>query len=423
MNKLTIAIGAISLLPYLSGTAQADDKHPVKAGDSIASIADFYGVSQNDLREANRLKQDDIIRPGQELTIPDSLRGGAVRHHVIEKGDTLSSIAKKHRVPAKTLASANKLTKSSPLQLGRTLVIPDRDDALSSNFHPKKVTKLIKSGKKVQGGVAHTVQPGQSLWIIARAYNTSGDRIAAANNFSPEDRISVGQTILIPGASTVVPVRVKGFVPQPTRLVSVWNNDNAVIRLLSNSGKVNQKSRKILSRLGRAKTKKNRIKLLHPRLVHMLQRVAERFPGKTIEIISGYRPHKRGTRVSKHSEGRALDFRVEGVPNRELYEFIKELPGVGAGYYPNSVFVHMDVRNRKILWTDYSGVGQAAQYEKPTAPSQESDIEAASDAVESETPEERAGQKHSTAKTDIHSNNTPSDLNLLNSADEPNLEL
>jgi uncharacterized protein YcbK (DUF882 family) len=96
----------------------------------------------------------------------------------------------------------------------------------------------------------------------------------------------------------------------------------------------------------------------------MLQRVAERFPGHSIDIISGYRPRKRGHKLSMHNLGRALDFRVRGVANRELYKFINGLPHVGAGYYPNSVFVHMDVRDRKTRWTDYAGPGEAARYTK-----------------------------------------------------------
>jgi hypothetical protein len=53
------------------------------------------------------------------------------------------------------------------------------------------------------------------------------------------------------------------------------------------------------------------------------------------------------------------------VDRKELYLFIKELPKVGAGYYPNSVFVHMDVRRKPGVWTDYSGPGQPAQMRRP----------------------------------------------------------
>ncbi len=357
-------------------------EYTVKQGDSVARIADFHGISQDDLRAANGLSKKAAVRIGQKLIIPHELRSGAIKGHVVKKGDTLASIAKKHRVSVKALAAANKLSKQSKLKLGRTLIIPDTGDDADRVYRPRKVNKLVKSGEIVSGGVRHTVQPGQSLWIIARAYNKSGARIAKANGFSIKKPLRVGKTILIPGAKEVVPVRVKGFVIQPVRFVSVWNNKKAKIRLLTKSGKINNPSRRVLSRLAGPKKKtKRRIKLLHPRLIHMLQRVAERFPGHTIEIVSGYRPHQRGTRISKHNQGRAVDFRVKGISNRELFSYVKELPKIGAGYYPNSVFVHLDVRSKKTLWTDYSGVGESSRYSKP---GKERDVEAEADALISE---------------------------------------
>jgi LysM repeat protein len=340
--------------------------YTVAPGDSIAKIADFHGCSQNDLREANGLKEGSLLRVGQELTIPYALRGGVGHSHVVRKGDTLGGIAAKYKVPVRTLANANKLSEKTPLEIGRTLIIPEEETPAKEAYKPPKVSKLIKSGEKVPGGVRHEIQPGQSLWTIARAYNTTGDRIAEANDFDAGVPLMEGQKILIPGAPKVVPVRIKGFAVQPVRFVSVWNNKSENLRLLTNSGKLNRKSRKQLSKLAGPKgnQKSKRIKLFVPRLIHMLQRVAERFPGHTIEIISGYRPPKKGHGRSMHNVGRAIDFRVRGIDRKELYDYIKQLPNVGAGYYPNSVFVHMDVRDKKALWTDLSGIGEAPLYEK-----------------------------------------------------------
>ena len=96
----------------------------------------------------------------------------------------------------------------------------------------------------------------------------------------------------------------------------------------------------------------------------MLQKVADQFPGKQIEIISGHRLAEKGWH-SYHNFGRAVDFRVAGVDRKELYEFARTLPKCGTGFYPNSVFIHLDVRDKSTTWTDYSGVGEAAQYKKP----------------------------------------------------------
>lgn len=101
---------------------------------------------------------------------------------------------------------------------------------------------------------------------------------------------------------------------------------------------------------------------LHPRLLQLLQAVVEHFPGHTVEIVSGYRP---GEGTSRHSHARALDLRLLGVRHEELRDFARTLPGAGVGFYPNSVFIHLDVRDTdegRAFWTDYSGPGETPRY-------------------------------------------------------------
>lgn len=100
----------------------------------------------------------------------------------------------------------------------------------------------------------------------------------------------------------------------------------------------------------------------HPRLVQLLQAVMDRFPGRMVEIVSGYRP---GDGASRHAHARALDLRLRGVRYEELRDFARTLPDAGVGYYPNSVFVHLDVRDPsegRAFWADYSGPGERPRY-------------------------------------------------------------
>lgn len=308
---LPILVTCFALLPL---RAQAKEQtYLVQPGDSVAEIADHFGVSQSELMEVNDIRDPLALRPGQTLTIPDQLRYGS-RGHMIQAGDTLVAIAKRYKVSTKALAELNKLEQSTPLSIGRTLLIPD-----------------TQSGLRAKGAT-------------------------------------------------------KGRGRQPVVLMRIQSGQSAKVLLTNKSGSVNQKGRKVLSQLAapRARVSKSGVKgkqprgmLLHPRLVQLLSRVSERFPGRAIQIVSGYRPHRRGKNRSKHAEGRALDFRVEGVANRELYEFIKTLPKTGAGYYPNSTFVHLDTRDISVTWTDYAGPGESARYGKAGA---SGDFEAMSDA-------------------------------------------
>lgn len=113
------------------------------------------------------------------------------------------------------------------------------------------------------------------------------------------------------------------------------------------------------------------VRLLDPGLLTRLDAVSRKFSNKPISLVSGYRPQSRG---SQHQSGRALDLRVAGVSNEELSAFCKTLTDTGCGYYPNSSFVHIDVRNPGtggVSWIDASGPGEAPRYVKQWPPPDE----------------------------------------------------
>lgn len=99
---------------------------------------------------------------------------------------------------------------------------------------------------------------------------------------------------------------------------------------------------------------------LDPGLLVRLQALATEFGDKPLAIVSGYRPHAR--RGSRHRVGRALDVQVQGVARRAVALFARSLPETGVGYYPNSTFTHIDVREDSHHWVDRSGPGEAPRY-------------------------------------------------------------
>ena len=130
------------------------------------------------------------------------------------------------------------------------------------------------------------------------------------------------------------------------------------------------------------------VRRMDPLLVERLQTVVDHFTksGKTprVVVISGYRPSSTG---SYHASGRALDFRLDGVRNEELVSFCKTLPDTGCGYYPNSYFIHLDIRDPgtgHTTWIDASGPGEKPRYVSawpPPATPADKPIESTSDAL------------------------------------------
>ena len=119
-----------------------------------------------------------------------------------------------------------------------------------------------------------------------------------------------------------------------------------------------------------AKTKGNElargVHRVDDRLALRIQALADHF-GKSgsvvkLSVVSGYRPTSIG---SMHATGRAIDFRLEGAKNEDVVAFCKTLTDTGCGYYPNSSFVHLDVRDPgagHVSWIDASGPGETPRY-------------------------------------------------------------
>jgi uncharacterized protein YcbK (DUF882 family) len=93
---------------------------------------------------------------------------------------------------------------------------------------------------------------------------------------------------------------------------------------------------------------------INPGVLAMLVDVGKRWPGRTIEVVSGFRAPPYGAPHSKHFRGHAIDLRVKGVRSATVRDFVwREHKEVGVGYYLHENFVHMDFRpgEQDMAWT------------------------------------------------------------------------
>lgn len=108
------------------------------------------------------------------------------------------------------------------------------------------------------------------------------------------------------------------------------------------------------------------VRRIHPGLIDRLQRIGERFEGHAIQIHSGYRPQSAAT--SRHHHGHAFDLTVDGVERERVRDVALTFEGTGVGWYPNSVFVHVDVRDESHYWVDLSRPGEPPSYVQGAVP-------------------------------------------------------
>ncbi|MDJ0763359.1 MAG: LysM peptidoglycan-binding domain-containing protein [Myxococcota bacterium] len=269
-----------------------------------------------------------------------------IEAYEIKPGDTLRGIAFEHGVDVNELMALNEITNADSIFAGHLLKLPHASE----------------HGKLTKNGVVLNVPKGFTLSRIGSAYGVSVSAIVRANRLENPDRLREGQQLLIPGAKKVVVlVPPPPCFQDPVTLYRIRNDKSVTVPLCFCSGKPNPAALDALSKLSGPVGKKTTTRL-NARLLLLLQRIAKKYPGKRIEIVSGYRPKRQVGNESYHTKARALDFRVEGISNRTLVSYLRTFDRVGVGYYPNSVFIHLDTRDKKAYWIDYSRPGEKAIY-------------------------------------------------------------
>lgn len=185
-----IYVGQILQIPNTGNsgvnTPDLETTYIVQKGDTLYSIALKYDTSvnaiinKNNLADTNLSVGDVLVIPGDVESTGEDMDVIETNTYVVQKGDSLYSISRMYDVNISDLKSANNLT-SDVLTIGQVLVIPNRD----VNNPNENVSNI------------YVVQRGDSLFSIARKYGVSINDIRMINNLN-SDILSIGQTLIIP---------------------------------------------------------------------------------------------------------------------------------------------------------------------------------------------------------------------------------
>ena len=177
-------VGQTLRVPEYYKAEDTNISYVVKRGDSLYSIARQYGVNVNDLMKVNNLTSD-LLSIGQIINIPSSTTIvtpseddiiNEENTYVVKNGDTLWSISRIFNVSIDDIKNKNNLT-SDILTVGSVLTIPTGTE----------------TGNDI---IVYTVKRGDSLWKLARDYNTTINDIKQLNNLK-SDVLRVGDELQI----------------------------------------------------------------------------------------------------------------------------------------------------------------------------------------------------------------------------------
>ena len=193
-------------------------RHKVEQGETLSSIAKQYHVSPAEVADANELATGSSLEEGQKLIIPaasrsDAATGKAIRYRV-RRTDTIGTIADEFDVTTAELRKWNHLrsdhvVRGTSLRIypgGMTPAPPQQRQARAKDA-PASTLISQRSGAPKQSlpvmeartptTVVHRVKPGETLWSIARAYQTTVEAIQAGNRYLFSRPLQVGDTLTI----------------------------------------------------------------------------------------------------------------------------------------------------------------------------------------------------------------------------------
>lgn len=173
-------------IPYKAPESEIVDTYKVMKGDTLYSIANKLDTSVDELKKLNKLMNNNLYI-GQVLKIPTKIVDiGDTDIYQVMSGDTLYSLANKYNITVDELKKLNDLIDDN-LIVGQLLSVP--------------------SGLSTAN--TYIVSPGDTLYSIAKEFNTSVDKLKEINNLS-NNLLSVGQKLIIPVVEEMTYVVKKG---------------------------------------------------------------------------------------------------------------------------------------------------------------------------------------------------------------------
>lgn len=193
----------------------------IQPGDTLFSIARRFGVSVEQLLAANpQITNPALIIPGQHITVP----GPAPQVYIIQPGDTLSAIARRFGITVEQLLAANpQITDPNRIFPGERISIP--------------------GAQPQPGTVSYTIQPGDTLFLIARRLGTTVDILLRLNPGIDPNHLIPGQQIRVPAPAAVLPPGCIVYVSTRSGRPELWRSNAAgqgAVQITRESGTVAQ---------------------------------------------------------------------------------------------------------------------------------------------------------------------------------------
>lgn len=184
----------------ITATSDQISLYVVHTGDTVATVAKMYGVSESTIRWANDLDRNAKLKKDQVLTI---LPVDGVQY-TIQKGDTLSLIAKKLKADSVEIAQFNDISIGDNLVVGTDIIIPNGE-----------ITAVAAKPGTVSGSVAGMKGPYYTDYyirpIMAGYANVRTQGAHGKNKAAVDIGAKLGTPLVAAANGTVIVAKTTGY--------------------------------------------------------------------------------------------------------------------------------------------------------------------------------------------------------------------
>lgn len=170
-----------------TGNANGYITYTIKRGDTLSEIAQRYNTTVNELVRLNNIQNPNMIYANETLLIPtknNSISTGSDDKnntiYIVQKGDTLYSIAKRFNTTVQKIVNNNGISNPNLIYPGQRLIIAKSTATIQTKY------------------MSYRIKRGDTLWGIANKYNTTVNELAYINGIRNVNRIYINQVIRIP---------------------------------------------------------------------------------------------------------------------------------------------------------------------------------------------------------------------------------
>ncbi len=227
---LLLVAGLISALSVQAEGLSAAS-HTIQPGETLAVIAERYGVDINALAAANGISNVHFVYAWQQLSIPTGgsavsasssavVTPSAAGTYTVQRGDTIFSIARRHGITAEALMAANGITDPHFIHSGLELRVSNLEAPAPPAAEPAAPEASAPAADPAHAPAAATVRAlhapapsvypaaGLGQYIVRRGeyltqlgvrFNLDWLALAKINGLSPPYTLHTGQVLRIPG--------------------------------------------------------------------------------------------------------------------------------------------------------------------------------------------------------------------------------